>query len=83
MSSSGTRVRKEIERAWKVLSTGEDDDTVVVTADSGSTGGNFSELMREIRGLKSTFKYYGPFKASKSIMGLDSRVCREQVLAID
>lgn len=47
------------------------------------TQGNFGELMREIRSLKATFKYYGPFKTMKSIMGLDSSQQRDQVPAID
>jgi len=40
MSSSGTRVRKEIERAWKVLSTGQDDEPAVTAADAGTGGVN-------------------------------------------
>lgn len=38
MSSSGTRVRKEIERAWKVLSTGRDEDAVVASSETGTAG---------------------------------------------
>lgn len=39
--------------------------------------------MREIKSLKATFKYYGPFKTMKSIMGLDSGLASHQVPATD
>lgn len=45
--------------------------------------GNFGELMREIRSLKASFKYYGPFKTMKSIMGLDSELTSHQAPVID
>jgi hypothetical protein len=67
MSSTTTRLRKDIERCYKVLSLGKE-ETDVTTVESGK----YQELIREIALYKASYKFYHPVKLIKAILSVDS-----------